>query len=399
MQQIIFVHSMTELLKKVTMIKSIVILLFMLSGTNVHSQDLIKELQKLTLANDSLQKAFKLTIENSEREIKAARDSIAILEKDTSDLHKQLKVLNANYINKTKDLQTLTLAYDSLQKHLKLSTDKAIKEMHAANDSITHLRSSNKSEVSKLYDKIRKLENDTSSLNKQIKKLDISNIRNLEVRLQQKTDTISILKSTTKEKDKEIAIVKNSCLKKEAEKYLEGQQNVFNQIGEEYERSTLDNLINYSTKQSIERDFKLIGNNSEALNKLQYLQIYFTAKQLLEDHYNEQKLKISLDQLSSIDQSELVKGLKENLEMYKLRSEGLNIAITKIIELDKIFVANDDYTQKTKLQDILSELSWYFRNYRFNFIDYPYLSNIVLDIMKLKQKNANADISDLLLKL
>ncbi len=228
----------------------------------------------------------------TEKEIKAARDRIAILEKDTSDLHKQIKVLNSNHINKTKDLQTLTTAYDSLQKHLKLSTDKAIKEMHAANDSITHLRSSNKSEVSKLYDKIRKLENDTSSLNKQIKKLDISNINNLEM-FRSKTDSISILKSTTKEKDKEIAIVKNSCLKKEAEKYLEGQQNVFNQIGEEYERSTLDNLINYSTKQSIERDFKLIGNNSEALNKLQYLQIYFTAQQLLEDQYNDQKLKIS----------------------------------------------------------------------------------------------------------
>ncbi len=91
--------------------------------------------------------------------------------------------------------------------------------------------------------------------------------------------------------------------------------------------------------------------------------------------------------------------MKENLEMYKLRNEGLNIAITKIIELDKKFVANDDYTQNTKLLDILAELSWYFRNYRFNFIDYPYLSNIVLDIMKLKQKNANADISDLLSKL
>jgi len=381
------------------MIKSIAILLLVFCATNGYSQDLIKELQKLTLANDSLQKALKLTIENYEKGIKDASDRIVILEKDTSDLHKQMRILNADFINKTKNLQTLTLAYDSLQKNLKLSTEKTIKEMHAANDSITRLRSANKSEVSKLNDKIRKLENDTTSLNKQIKKLDINNLRNLEMLVQQKTDSISMLKAIAKEKDKEITIVKNSSLKREADKYLEGQQKVFNQIGEEYQGSTFDNLIKHSTKQSIERDFKLIGNNSEALKKLQYLQIYFTAKQLLEERYNEQQLKGSIAQLSNIDQSELVKYLNENLEMYKLRTEGLNIAITKIIELDKKFVANDDYTQKTKLQDILSELSWYFRNYRFNFVDYPYLSNIVLEIMKLKQKDANADISDLLLKL
>jgi len=37
--------------------------------------------------------------------------------------------------------------------------------------------------------------------------------------------------------------------------------------------------------------------------------------------------------------------------------------------------------------------------YRFNFTDYPYLSNIVLETMKGKQKDANRDNSDLVEKL
>ena len=37
--------------------------------------------------------------------------------------------------------------------------------------------------------------------------------------------------------------------------------------------------------------------------------------------------------------------------------------------------------------------------YHFNFTDYPYLSELVLETMKRKQKDANSDISDLVEKL
>ena len=91
--------------------------------------------------------------------------------------------------------------------------------------------------------------------------------------------------------------------------------------------------------------------------------------------------------------------LIDKLSKYKLCSEGLKTTIDKILEIDKKFVANDDYTQKTKLNDVLAEIAWYFRNYRFNFIDYPYLSEVVLEIIKLKQKDANTDIAILKEKL
>ncbi len=94
-----------------------------------------------------------------------------------------------------------------------------------------------------------------------------------------------------------------------------------------------------------------------------------------------------------------MKNLTDKLKNYDLCCDGLKTANNKIIEIDKKFTTNDDYSQETKLQDILIELAWYFRNYRFNFTDYPYLSDIVLEIMKLKQKDTNADIKDLLEKL
>ena len=40
-----------------------------------------------------------------------------------------------------------------------------------------------------------------------------------------------------------------------------------------------------------------------------------------------------------------------------------------------------------------------FFNYDFKFNDFPYLSDIVLEIFKRKQPNPDADISDLLQKL
>ena len=48
------------------------------------------------------------------------------------------------------------------------------------------------------------------------------------------------------------------------------------------------------------------------------------------------------------------------------------------------------------MKEILAELSDYFYNYSFDFAEYPYLSGIVMEIINRKQKDANADISDLM---
>lgn len=319
--------------------KVIILMLFVFGFSLSYSQDLIKVIQKLTLANDSLQKQIIKPLEDSFLNLNIVHN--AELEK----LQGQIKVLENNKVDLNK--------------------------------------------------KIKNFEKDKVDLNK---KLDKNNIQYLETRLQQKTDSITLLRDTIKEKDRQIVVIKNENTQKERQRYADGQQSVYNQIAQFYNES-FDKIIKSSTKLSVERDLLLVGNNETVKRKLQDLQKYFTAQQILAEKYNEQKVKNAQTQTGNIEQSELVKNLTTKLEKYKLCNDGLKNTINKILDIDKRFVANDDYTQKTKMQDILFELSWYFRNYRFNFTDYPYLSDIVLEIMNLKQKDANTNISHLLDKL
>jgi len=177
-----------------------------------------------------------------------------------------------------------------------------------------------------------------------------------------------------------------------------GKQEALNPIIQAYNKP-FDELIISSTKQTVERDMSIVGDKTEVQPKLLSLQIYFNSELVLSEKYSEQKVENAITKLKSIEQTELVLKLTDKLSKYKLCNDGLKTTIDKILEIDKKFVANDDYTQKTKLNDVLNELAWYFRNYRFNFTDYPYLTEIVLEIIKLKQKDANTDIANLKDKL
>lgn len=298
-----------------------------------------------------------------------------------------------------KEIQKLTLANDSLQKALKSEKDNSKNIIITANENISSLNNSHQTEVLKLKDQIKKLENDTNNLHKEIVKLDRKKFDALEIQVQQKTDSIILLKDTINRKQSQINLDKQKSDSIAQKRYQEGQLSIYNQIGQTYQSKNLDALINSSTKLSVERDLPLVGNNAEAKQKLQDLQKYFAVQQILDEKYDEQKLKNAQTQLNTITQSDLVKKLNAKFISYKLSTDGLKETIDKIIEIDKKFVANNDDTQKLKLQEILTELSWYFRNYRFNFNDYPYLSNIVLEIMTQKQKDANTDVTGFLTKL
>ena len=185
---------------------------------------------------------------------------------------------------------------------------------------------------------------------------------------------------------------------REQQKYAKGRQSVYNQIAQTYDRP-FDELIQSSTMQSVKRDLLLIGNNETARKRLLDLQVYFAAKQLLSERFNEQRVNDARTQLASIEQSALVKELTEKLRLYRLRNDGLKATINRIIDIDRTMTADDDSTQEIKRQHILGQLSRYFREFLFNFTDTPYLSGIVLEIMRLKQRDADAPISHLLDKL
>jgi hypothetical protein len=282
-------------------------------------------------------------------------------------------------------------------------------QLRSVTDSVSRLVEARNAEVKTLREQVREFGNDTAYLHKKIRnlgkknadlheELDKKNIEKLKTGLQQKADSIALLKQMIKGKDSEVAAAKQDGLNKAAEQYRAGQQNAYSGIGRSYHRN-FDDLIKSSTRLSIERDLTLVGSDTVARQKLHDLQKYFAAQHILSEQYSEQKVKNAQSQAESIEQSESVKNLIDKLGKYKLCSDALKITIGKILVIDRVSTANDDYTQNVKLQDILSELSWYFRNYSSDFTDYPYLSDIALDIMKRKQRDANTDIKDLLNKL
>jgi chromosome segregation ATPase len=248
------------------------------------------------------------------------------------------------------------------------------------------------STILEINKKLNNANNEVSTLNKNTVKIErdklLQQISNLQ------TDTATLRRQLS-EKNTQIEKEAAECQQKEQEQYKKGQRSVSQQIERTYQ-GNFDTLIKLSTKQSIERDVRLVSNK-EIKTKMQDLQKYFAAKQVLSEKYDEQKIKVLQAQLSSIEQTELVKNLTDNLEKYKMRSDALKSTIGKIQDIDRKITANSDYSKQEKLKLIMPELSSYCYNYSFNY--YPYLVDIVLEIVKRKQKDANASITDLLGKL
>jgi hypothetical protein len=284
---------------------------------------------------------------------------------------------------------------------LKLINEALIKELKASKDSIKLLRDSvSKPALLPANKRNENVEPDKTDSNKQKKKSDKDIIKDLKASIQKNTVLINLLTDSIKKKDSLIINIKNESTRREQKKFDEGLQKVYDKIRQTYQNNTFDYLIKHSTKQSIELDSQLVITNDEAVKKWKALQIYFSAQQVIREKYDEQKLNNAQKQLNSITlTAESLDELKKKLPKYKLYSDSLKTTIASIINYDKNNVANDDNIQKAKQQQILLKLSYYFFNYRFNFTDYPYLADIVLEIMKLKQKDANSDISHLSSKL
>ncbi|MCL2283823.1 MAG: hypothetical protein FWC26_10965 [Fibromonadales bacterium] len=125
------------------------------------------------------------------------------------------------------------------------------------------------------------------------------------------------------------------------------------------------------------------------------------AKQVLTERYNEEKVKNNIKVLNVLDRKDSTIKLIKVLEGYKEYNENLKVVIEKIIEITNDEIGETDRQQERKLGNILSVLSQYIHNNRFNlkFSDYPYLSSIIFEIMDIKQNDVNADISGLLVKL
>jgi hypothetical protein len=221
----------------------------------------------------------------------------------------------------------------------------------------------------------------------------------IETKLAAKSDSIVLLKNKIIQIENEIKSTIEKGKKDAAAEKENGKNEILNKLLNTYKNKSFDELIKSSSITSILRDKQLIGNNTDVKQIMIDLEKYFNAEILLSNKFNGIQVNDAIAQASLIkQQSKLVTILKDNLDNFKTFNEGLNAAIQNIIAIDKKeFVKGmSEQVIKSKHNKILSELSKFIFDYNFNFVDYPYLSDIVLEIIKRKQPNPDADISDLL---
>lgn len=248
-----------------------------------------------------------------------------------------------------------------------------------------------------LQDTLKKLKSDLAKLEEfRTEK------RNIDSLLRQKTDSIVLLKAGISEKDKQITAEKQKSEEKAREENEKGKNEILATIVNSYKNKSFDELLISSTKESVQRDLRLVENTPDIKPILFDVEKYFSAKELPDAKLDAAQVKSHQIQLEQIKQeSALLSKLKEILGNYPIFNTGLKETIGKIMALDNAEAVSgmSREVQRKKFDKILAEISSYIFNYDFNFSDYPYLSDVLLELIKRKQPNADADISDLSKKL
>jgi hypothetical protein len=277
----------------------------------------------------------------------------------------------------------------------------------------------NKIEITSLKMKLSTLEKDTVfalkkkilGLNKEVidlnkNKLAIENVK-LSEQLKQLTDKNNALNLLNEKNNKIIIDIENQMRENAIKEKENGKKEVITNIINTYKNKKFDDLIKSSTKESLQRIKQIIGINSEINPILSDLEIYFNGKELLNQKIDLNQLNIIKNKLSQIKQeSVLINSLIEKLNNYstlsiKLKETVINISIYDD-KLSKKYIVGegiDKPTRQFKLDKVFSVLMPYIFDYDLKYDDFPYLFDIILDIIKRKQSNTDDEISDLLIKL
>ncbi len=273
------------------------------------------------------------------------------------------------------------------------SLQKVIKD---ANNQFNKIAAMTQNNLKAMSDTIISLKSNLSSLEK-FKAHKKSN----DVQLKTKSDSITLLKNQLSDKDKQITSVKEQDVQKAHTEKERGKKEVLANLVFTYKKP-FDDLITSSSKESVQRDIHLLANDTLVKPILDDLQIYFNAIELLVKKFDFAQTKYVKTQINQIKQkSIMLDKLKETINKYQIFSDGLKETLNELIKLDKSESVSgmSEEIRKQKFNKIISKLIEHIFNYDFNFKDYPYLSDIILEIIKRKQPNADADISDLLSKL
>ena len=243
----------------------------------------------------------------------------------------------------------------------------------------------------------KKKEEEITKLKSDLAKLEKSDLK---VELEKLNEDLAQRNSEVTENKKLIRDleVKNAESKAEYERNLvakkeEGIQSIKNQLLIFYDKP-FDQLVEVTSKGSIQRDIALLGVDSKVHEKLMNLQIYHESKLLLTEKFNLARVQMVLEQLTAMEQTEAVKKSIELLSNYKLRFEGLQETLTNLIQLDsESFGADNEGLSKRKFDKILNQLTTYFYDYEIKLNEYPYLAEVITEIIQKKQVEIDADLS------
>lgn len=196
----------------------------------------------------------------------------------------------------------------------------------------------------------------------------------------------------------EIAILKTSCRREAENRYKDGRREIQMRISDRYD-AEFDSLVNECTLAGVQHDMPLAADAS-AKRKMQDLLTYFRAELALSEKYDAQKVQSALDNLAGIvPETQSVRRLEERLAYYGDCTAALKSVIAEIMETDKNFSAPNEPGRDKKRKRIMPVITSFIYNQEFEFDDYPYLGNIVLEIINRKQGDADKSICDLLKKL
>lgn len=285
-----------------------------------------------------------------------------------------------------------------------LENSKLKNDLHTVKKNLSDLSDAYKKDTLALQKQIKDLRDEVSSEKQKVSDLNKNKIKEERDNLQRKVDSlntvVSIQNQTIADREKQITKEKADAKTIANKAKNDGKAEALVSIVNSYKNQPFDDLIESSTKESVARDMKLVNNYPEVNSVLNDLQTYFNALELLSKKYDTVQTKNAQIQLSHIKrESKMLVTLKDDVDLYQDFNDAFKKTIVKIMTIDNSKWAGDDEgIQKSKYNDIITILANYMYNY-YDYNNYPYLSDLVIEIIKRKQPNADADISDLLKKL
>lgn len=203
----------------------------------------------------------------------------------------------------------------------------------------------------------------------------------------------------------------NTKIKKEkreqyTERFNKGRTEILDQIRNKYQGKSFDELIAKSNFEGVIFDIQLLSNNkTQPLQIMNDLKTYFEAQKQLVKKYNSQEIDKVLNSLKNIELTGKVKELILTLESYKSISDELTKAIEGIIDLDnrKSVYGQPKEILLKKYEEITGEffslLYLEISKNNLSLSDFPYIIEVVDEMLAVKRNGLDTDMSDFLEKV